>query len=209
MIFFIQTLEETSSSFNGKIKVIKTLEGVRVVVGGISQSGWLVRKIWDHALSKICKERKKVRGALILGLGGGSAAEVVQKYWENTNIVGVEIDPKMIKLGKKYLKLDLVSRLKVKQEDAFQFVKVTRHKFDLIIIDLYKGQKSPKNATSDGFFKDIKQLLTKNGIAVFNHIYIKNKKQELEKLSEKIHKVFPAVKTVQPEANILFICYNS
>lgn len=179
------------------------------MVGGISQSGWLMKKIWDYALSRIYKERKKVGSVLILGLGGGSVAEVTQKYWKDTNIIGVEIDSEMIRLGKKYLKLDWVSRLTIRQEDAFQFIKTTRHKFDLIIIDLYKGQKPPKSATDENFFKDIKQLLTKNGIAVFNHIYIKSKKQKLENLSEKIHKVFLAVKTVQPEANVLFICYNN
>src|SRR3990167_10338428 len=97
-----KTLEEVDSFVNGKIQVIRTMEGVRILVGEVSQSGWLVRKIWKTALAKIKREGATPKKVLILGLGGGSVAEVVCDFWNEAEIVGLDKDPKMITLGKKY-----------------------------------------------------------------------------------------------------------
>lgn len=206
----MQILEEKDSPFNGKIKVVRTLEGVRITVEGVSQSGWLVKKVWDSALKKIKKKKGAVGEVLVLGLGGGSVARLVNKYWPNAEIIGVDIDPVMVELGKKYLGLGEVNNLKIVIEDAQSWVNGAWKKrlFDLILVDIYRGARIPEKFTTSGFIKRINGILKHGGIAAFNHLYSGTEKKEADSLGKKLHKIFPALTIVKPEANIIFIGYK-
>ena len=205
-----KTLEEVDSLVNGKIQVIRTMEGVRILVGGVSQSGWLVRKIWKTALAKIKREGATPKKVLILGLGGGSVAEVVCDFWNEAEIVGLDKDPKMITLGKKYLNLSKIKNLEILIDDAWEFLsKKGNGQFDLILVDLYKGGKIPVKFRSIKFMQGVYRKLAPGGIAAFNHLYSSIEKEDAEVFGQRVGKVFPVVVTVQPEANIIFLGYRS
>lgn len=209
MFGLLKVLEERQSSFNGKIQVVKTLEGIRIVVGGVSQSGWLVRKVWDAALKKIHKDRPDIERILVLGLGGGSVARLITRYWPGSEIIGIDIDPDMVELGKKYLGLGGVSNLKVFIEDAVGWVDKNKGKdFDLVLVDLYKGAVVPKEFAQDGFLKKVETLVKGGGVGAFNHLYSTMEKEEAEDLGRKLRKMFPVLISVKPEANIIYIGYK-
>lgn len=107
-------------------------------VGGYEQSGPLVEEVWKKALKALDFTPKNI---LILGLGCGSAAKVISKKFPTAKITGVEIDPVMIKIGKKYFGLGKIPNLKITCADALNFVKKTKQKFDLILVDVYVGGK--------------------------------------------------------------------
>ena len=205
-----KTLEEVDSLVNGKIQVIRTMEGVRILVGGVSQSGWLVKKIWKTVLAKINKGGFVPRRVLILGLGGGSVAEVVCDFWNEAEIVGLDKDPKMITLGKKYLNLSKIKNLEILIDDAWEFLsKKGNGQFDLILVDLYKGGKIPVKFRSIKFMQGVYRKLAPGGIAAFNHLYSSIEKKDAEVFDQRVGKVFPVVVTVQPEANVIFLGYRS
>src|SRR3989344_9616764 len=104
----IKILEEVTSPINGKIQVVRSLGlGNYIQVEGLTQSGGVVNEVWKTTLWKLKNKRtKELKNCLILGLGGGSAAKLVRKFWTDAKITGIEIDPIMVNLGKKYLKLD-------------------------------------------------------------------------------------------------------
>lgn len=209
MFGLLKILEERQSSFNGKIQVVKTLEGVRIVVGGVSQSGWLVRKVWDAALKKIHKDRPDIKKILVLGLGGGSVARLITGYWPGSEIIGIDVDPDMVELGKKYLGLGGVSNLKVFIEDAAGWVdKNKRESFDLVLVDLYKGAVVPKEFIQDDFLKKVEMLIRRGGIGAFNHLYSVMEKEEAEDFGRKLRRIFPVLVSVKPEANIIYIGYK-
>ncbi len=202
-------LEELSSPINGKIQVVKTFEGVRILVGGVSQSGWLVKKIWKTVLAKINKEGFVSKRVLILGLGGGSVAQVVQGFWNDAKIVGLDKDPKMVELGKKYLELSKIRNLEILIDDAGEFLsKERKGKFDLILVDLYKGGKIPVRFRGVKFMKNVYRKLAPGGIAAFNHLYSLIEKKDAKVFGQRVGKVFPVVVTVQPEANVVYIGYK-
>lgn len=210
MFNLMQTIEERESPFNGKIKVVKTLEGMRVTVEGISQSGWLVKKVWNSALKKVKKEKDEIEEVLILGLGGGSAAKLVNKYWPGARITGVDIDRQMIELGEKYLGLGNVVNLTKVVGDAEEYIDKIEGKksFNLVLMDVYKGVRIPDKFTRINFLKKVKKILFLGGIACFNHLYSAIEKEEADTLREKIRKTFSASTSVKPEANIIFIGYK-
>lgn len=209
MFGLLKVLEEKQSSFNGRIQVVRTLEGVRIVVGGVSQSGWLVRKVWDAALKKIHKDRLDIEKILVLGLGGGSVARLAKKYWPGSEIIGIDIDPNMVELGKKYLGLGGVDKLKIFIEDAAGWVDKNKGKdFDLVLVDLYKGAVIPKKFVQDGFLKRVETLVKSGGVGAFNHLYSVMEKEEADDLGRKLRKIFPVLISVKPEANIIYIGYK-
>ena len=189
-------LEERKSKYNGQLRVVKTLGmGTYIQANGLTQSGGIVEKIWRQTLKKVHRSPITVHRSLILGLGGGTAAKLIRKFWPRAKITGVEIDPVMIELGIRYLGLD-TSGIKIVIGDARKF-KIK--KYDLVIVDTYLGDK----------FIDITRLhLTKSKIIVFNRLCYGDKRPEAVKFGRKLEKIFPKVEWFYPEANLMFFCYN-
>src|SRR5260221_6439906 len=139
-------ITEVKSPINGKISVHWELGWGKVIkVNGLTQSGGILFEVWQSTLRKLQKKKPELKNCLILGLGGGSVAKIVSKNWPSSKITGVDIDEKMVSLGKKYLGLDKI-KIDTKIADAYKFV---NGKFDLILVDLYCGDKFPEKFEDD------------------------------------------------------------
>src|SRR3989344_2104718 len=191
----IKILEEVTSPINGKIQVVRSLGlGNYIQVEGLTQSGGVVNEVWKTTLWKLKNKRtKELKNCLILGLGGGSAAKLVRKFWPDAKITGVEIDPIMVNLGKKYLKLDAVE-VDIVIDDAYKFVanssKLIAQSYNLILVDLYIGYDVPEKFTKQDLIYLARSLLASGGVVVFNRLYFGEKRKEAEKFGEKLEKVF-------------------
>ncbi len=150
-----QTVAILQSKFNGEIKVVKTRGQYAIWVGGFEQSGLLVENVWQKGLREISFLPKNI---LILGLGGGTLAQLINNKWPSAKMTGVEIDPAMIKLGKKYFGLSNFKNLEIIIKDVNLFS--SRQKFDLVLVDLYRGGYSKKFSG--------KKFLSKNGVIIAN-----------------------------------------
>lgn len=115
-----KVVEERKSPINGEIVVVKGGGDYRIEVGGLLQSGGLIKNIWQAGLKGV---NFKVTRVLILGLGGGTAAKLVTNKWPGVKIVGVEIDPVIIELAKKYFAIDKIANLEIIQAEAIGWVK--------------------------------------------------------------------------------------
>lgn len=209
MFKLFSVVEKVESPYNGTIEVVRDLSGTRILVGGISQSGWLLKRVWKTALKKLKKDGFIPRQVLLLGVGGGSVVELIEDFWPNAKITGVEIDPLMINLGKKYLKLGKARNLKVEVLDATSWLANNKAGFDLILIDLYVGSKIPENFKGEKFIKLVEHSLSRSGVAAFNHLYSSLEKEDAHNLGAKLRKVFGVITRVQPEANIIYLCYRN
>jgi spermidine synthase len=197
---------ETYSKINGRVEVSKELIwGTSIKCGGLTQSGSLIESIWKKPL-KIAKNKKpQINNCLILGLGGGSSAKLVRKAYPAAKIVGVDLDPIMVELGKKYLQLDK-SEVDIKIVDAFKFTQKTKEKFDLILVDLYQGRQTPEEFTTSEFINMVNKILNTDGVALFNKLYGGDARPAAVKFLKKLESVFGNVDPVYPLANVVFIC---
>jgi spermidine synthase len=194
-----KVLEERESKYNGHIKVSRSLGfGTYIQANGLTQSGGIVGVIWKPTLKKIKKQKPNITNCLILGLGGGTAAKYVRLFWPEAKITGVEIDPVMIELGKKYLGLDQIE-LKIKLTDAYDFDSMG---YDLVIVDLYNGDEFPKKFEETTFLEKI----AKNSLVVINRTYYGDKRPDAVRFGLKLEKIFNKVEYFYPEANLMFIC---
>jgi spermidine synthase len=195
----IKILEEEKSKFNGNLRVVKSFGlGTYIQAEGLTQSGGVVEGIWKQTLRQVKDKRREIKNVLILGLGGGTVAKLIRKFWPEAKITGVDIDPMIVELGQKYLGLDEVD-VDIKIQDA---AKPIPDKFDLVIVDLYRGDQFPKEFEDEKFLKS----LTKNKLVVFNRLYYKDKKLSAEEFGKKLQKFFRNVEYFYPEANLMFLC---
>ena len=201
----MKIIEKRVSPINGRITVARSLGlGTYIQVEGLTQSGGIVESIWKSTLKKIHNSYPVIHNLLILGLGGGTAAKVIKKLWPDAEITGVEIDPIMIELGKKYLNLDLDLN-SIYIGDAERSIRRTKVRYDLILVDMYLGDKFPEKFEDTTFLKLILKQLTSNGVVVFNRLYYGEKRKEAVKFGEKLKKVFPKVEYFYPQANLMLI----
>jgi spermidine synthase len=204
-----KVLEEVTSPINGKISVVRSLGlGTYIQVENLTQSGGIVREVWQSALRTVNHEQLTTNSCLILGLGGGTAAMLAKELWPNVKITGVDIDPMMVQLGKKYLGLEGIDAV-IEDADNFVLSAVkSSKKYDLILVDTYLGDNFPKKFERDDFFVRLKGILSANGLIIFNRLYYGEKRPEAMKFAAKLERVFSKVKYIFPEANVMFVCYN-
>lgn len=198
-------MEERESKYNGHLKVSQGLGfGTYVQAEGLTQSGGIVGVIWKPTIKKVKSEKLIVKSCLILGLGGGTAAKYVRLFWPEAKIIGIDIDPIMVELGKKYLGLDEIG-VNIKIADAASFITI-RDRYDLIIVDLYNGEQFPEKFGNTEFLNKVKASITKDGIVVFNRTYYGDERPETVKFGNKLKKIFSKVEWFYPEANLMFLC---
>lgn len=196
-------LEEKESKYNGHIRVARSLGlGTYIQANGLTQSGGIVETFWRQTLKRINKlTNQPINACLVLGLGGGTAAKLVRKIWPEAKIAGIDIDNVIVELGKKYLGLGRIG-VKIKIQDGSHF----SGKYDLIIVDLYNGDKFPEKFGMEEFLNKVKKSISDGGIIVFNRTYYGDKRPEAVKFGRKLEEIFPNVEWFYPEANLMFIC---
>lgn len=199
-------LEERESKFNGHIKVVRTWGmGTYIQAGGLTQSGGIVESIWKSTLKNLNHKSLIINHVLILGLGGGTLAKLLRKKYPEAKITGVEIDPIMIELGKKYLKLD-------DYDIDIKITDVNNYTLDpnlyggagsqsLVIVDMYSGNTFPKEFESDEFLNKLKQF----PIVIINRLYYGEKRPDTVRFGNRLEKIFSKVTWFYPEANLMFI----
>ncbi len=105
---------------------------------------------------------------LVLGLGTGTFAKQCKKFFPNTRTDGVEIDPTIARLSKKYFGLT--------DEEAGIFVTDGRtflkspdaRMYDVVMIDAYHDITFPFHMSTTEFFSEVKSRLKPGGVVVMN-----------------------------------------
>lgn len=200
-----QTLAIYKSQYSGEIKVVQQFGQRKIYAGNLLQSGSIIKQLWQKPLSQINKN--KVTNILILGFGGGTAAQMLLKLYPNSQITGIEIDLSMIDIYEKYFQNDNQKNIKVIHADCFHWVNKCSLKYDLILIDLYQGYDIPSRLYSTSFIHQIKNILQKNGIAIINHLFFDQYKKRIPDLIKTLESDFTEIKLLRSLSNI-FLIFN-
>ena len=132
---------------------------------------------------------------LILGMGTGTFARQCDKYYNNINIEGVEIDNKITELSYKYF--DASPEIPVFTYDGRAYLQTVKDKYDVIMVDAYQDISIPFQMSSVEFFREIYDHLNENGVMVVNMNMHSDMEGNInEYLSDTIASVFPSVAIV-------------
>lgn len=132
---------------------------------------------------------------LILGNGTGTFATQCERYFDNTNIEGVEIDQKITDLAKQYF--DLPENVKVTTYDGRAYLNAIDQKYDVIMVDAYQDITIPFQMSSIEFFTLVRDHLTDDGVMVVNMNMRGDEDGNINQyLADTIGQVFSQVHTV-------------
>lgn len=202
-------LEVMESELSGRIEVRENLAGRRsVVIGGLTQSGESVEKLFEPVMHVLKDRSGGINHCLIFGLGAGSFAKMIATQFPNTKILGVEIDPGIIEIGKRYFSLGEVRNLEIILGDATTIddQQLAINNFDLILVDCYLGDKYPGELESEEFLDQVKIYLRGDGLIVFNRLYYGSKEVQVDTFEKKLREIFPKVEAGRIKGNKLFLC---
>lgn len=218
---FPQTKLITSSKYNHLIRVNEEYGENKLLVNGSRQSGLYIRKLWQKALLDFgiigprlpelkqfqFRESQK-NNILVLGVAGGTVIHMLHGLYPKAKITGIDIDKKMIDIGKKYFGLGEISGLSLVNSDALEFVHNAvrrKSKYDLIIVDLSFGRKIPEFVENKDFLLKIKSLLTDHGKVIINYLRELEYKEKSELLLKLLETVFVHVSDAQIARNRFFM----
>jgi predicted membrane-bound spermidine synthase len=105
---------------------------------------------------------------LMLGLGGGSISAYLGRFIPEAFITTVEVDPGVINAGKTYFGLRETERVRFAASDGRVFLNRHNERYDLILLDAYRGGYVPFHLLTREFYALVKERLAPGGAAAFN-----------------------------------------
>ena len=117
-------------------------------------------KVFDH-----CEDPNRI---LVLGLGAGTIPSYLFNRFPNTLIDVVELLPELKDVASDYFSMPKDDRLKVIIEDGYDYIMNTKHVYDVIFMDIFNKNGTPKKFATDEFYAGLSRKICYNGYVVFN-----------------------------------------
>ncbi|MDP7132450.1 MAG: fused MFS/spermidine synthase [Planctomycetota bacterium] len=115
--------------------------------------------------------RPDAKRVLMIGLGGGSVPRLIHHYMPDIQMHTVELDGAVLEAAEKHFNFKRDEKNTVRIGDGRVHVKIMlrrKVKYDIIMLDAFRGGYIPYHLTTREFFKQVKGLLSENGIVAAN-----------------------------------------
>jgi len=123
-------------------------------------------RLWNTNLARVA----------MLGLGGGSTQRSFLHHYPDVRVDSIEIDPAVVKIATNFFHVRITDRHRVIVEDGRNFLRRSREKYDLIVLDAYVkhryGSHMPQHLATREFFEIARDRLTPNGVLAYNVITV-------------------------------------
>jgi spermidine synthase len=183
------------------IQVVERPDGRRLLrlnEGVAVHSVWrrdavLTGGVWDAFLALPRLLDRPLRNVAILGNAAGTTARAMGVFYPAARIDGVELDPAVSRVGRRYFGLDDNPRLTVHDADARPFLRRTSKRYDLIIADAYHQPYVPFYLATREFFQLARERLTAGGILALNVAAVPEDESLLEGITGTLKHEFASV----------------
>jgi spermidine synthase len=108
---------------------------------------------------------------LIVGLGGGTIPDALQKMMPGVQMDIVEIDPAVDRVARRYFEFKPGPRTRVFVEDGRVFIKrAARQKpnYDIVMLDAFAEDYIPEHMLTKEFLQEVKRVMAPNGVLAAN-----------------------------------------
>lgn len=152
--------------------------------------------VWDAIAAPILwLSPKRRRRILILGLGGGSVARLARAMAPDAEIVGVELDPEVVRLARAHLELDALD-LRIEIADALAWLKTAKGRFDAILEDIFIGRGD--DVHKPAWIPEPGHRLARARLAA-GGVLVSNTLDEHADVARSLRAAFPALVTIETE----------
>ena len=191
--------EETS--YYQYIQVVEEEDGRRLLhlnEGVAVHSVWrpdsvLTGGVWDAFLALPPLLGRDLERVAILGNAAGTTARALGVYYPAAAVDGVELDPAVSRVGRRYFGLDEIPQLEVHDADARPFLRATDQRYDLIVVDAYHQPYVPFYLATREFFALVRQHLATGGIVALNVAAVPDDKRLVQAVGTTLAAEFPQV----------------
>ena len=125
---------------------------------------------YDYAMAApyMCgvHEKDAPMDVLILGMGTGTYATQLNRYFGEMNVIGVEIDEDITSLARDYF--ELPESVPVVTYDGRAYLHAADAKYDVIMVDAYQDITIPFQMASTEFFEEVRTHLKDGGVMIVN-----------------------------------------
>jgi len=159
------------------IRVVEKSNGDRVLELNEGQTthslyrpgSYLTGGYWDGMLVlPFSSLQRRPRHIAILGNAAGTTARAYGHFFPRTRVDGVEIDPKLEEIGRRYFAMGTSPNLTIHNEDARPWLRRSGGGLDAILIDAYRQPYIPFYMTTREFFELVRDRLAPGGAVVVN-----------------------------------------
>jgi spermidine synthase len=147
---------------------------------------------------------------LVLGLGAGTLARDLEFAFPGAHVVGVEIDPEVIALGRRWFALPAATD--VWAGDGRQYLnRPVDQRFDLILIDAFAGAYLPFQLATRESFQRADAWLTPGGAVAVNVLSVGGHRQLADAVAGTMVDVFGAGASadLRPGYNTMLLAWRS
>jgi spermidine synthase len=191
--------EETS--YYQYIGVVERSDGRRLLhlnEGVAVHSLWrpdsvLTGGVWDAFLALPPLVGRPLERVAILGNAAGTTARALGVYYPDADVDGVELDPAVSRVGRRYFGMGENPRLTVHDADARPFLRSTAASYDLIVVDAYRQPYVPFYLATREFFRLVRDHLRPGGVVALNVAAVPDDKRLVEAVGGTLAADFPQV----------------
>lgn len=198
-----------STPVNRDIRVLEEKGKYKLLVDGSRQSGEYVLKLWQEALCAFgIIPSPEVSSILVLGVGGGTVIHLLHALYPEAKITGVDVDARMIDIGKKYFGLGKVGGLTLTVADAKEFLlgaAAKKKQWDMVVVDLFVGAAIPAFVGEESFIRNLKRIMASKGILLINYLHEREYISLAALLLCTLEKIFRSVRDCEVYNNRFFM----
>jgi len=132
----------------------------------------------------------KVNSILEIGCGGGRTAWYLHRSLPNVQITSVELDPAVVELARKYFGIKDEPNFRIISRDGRIFLVGSKERYDVILIDAYRGPFVPFHLLTKEFYQIVKEHLAEGGVVAQN---VEPGTMLFDSAVKTLHTVFPQV----------------
>jgi spermidine synthase len=137
----------------------------------------------------------EVESLAIIGLAAGTIARQYTHVYGDIPIDGIEIDPAIIRAGALYFDMNAstMPNLTVYAEDGRYMLSQLDRRYSVVGIDAYRPPYIPWHLTTVEFFREVRDHLTDDGVAVINVGRTSTDRRLVDAMTSTLLRVFPTV----------------
>jgi spermidine synthase len=123
---------------------------------------------WDQFLLAPLLHGPGFGGLAMVGYAGGTVGRAYGRYWPRVAIQGIEIDPLVTRIGRRYFGLGQNPRVRVATADGRVYLETHTARHDAIFLDAFRQPYIPFYLTTQEFWALAAQRLRPGGIVMAN-----------------------------------------
>lgn len=135
---------------------------------------------------------ERVESLALIGLAAGTIARQYDVAYGPIPVDGIEIDPAIIELGFEYFEMDTPG-LNAIAADGRAALRMSERRYSVVGIDAYRVPYIPWHLTTVEFFREVRDHLSADGVAVINVGRSSSDRRLVDALANTLLHVFPSV----------------